>query len=119
MITSRIVHLIQEKNIAPENILAITFTNKAAGEMLERVRCQLQHPQASLWISTFHSFCLRILRRHIGELGYESDFVIYDSKDQLSLVKQCMKSASINEDAFSPKSILNHISSFKNNFVCQ
>ncbi len=117
VITTRIAHLIQEKGIAPERILAITFTNKAAGEMKERVRKILGHSSSSPWISTFHSFCLRILRRHISALGYPGDFAIYDSQDQLSLVKQCMKKMSVNVEAFPPKSILNGISGFKNDYL--
>jgi DNA helicase-2/ATP-dependent DNA helicase PcrA len=117
MITCRIAHLIREKGIAPDNILAITFTNKAAKEMQERVRQLLGHTDSPPWVSTFHSFCLRLLRQHIGALGFSKDFVICDGQDQLSLIKQCMKSASMNEDAFPPKSILNIISGFKNDFL--
>ena len=88
VITTRIAHLIQEKGVDPERILAITFTNKAAGEMKDRVRKLLGHSESSPWISTFHSFCLRILRRHISALDYPGDFAVYDSQDQLSLIKQ-------------------------------
>ena len=117
VITTRIAYLVQEKGIAPARILAITFTNKAASEMKERVRKILGHTDSSPWISTFHSFCLRILRRHISSLGFPGDFVIYDAQDQLALIKQCMKKISVNVEAFPPKSILNHISGFKNDFL--
>jgi ATP-dependent DNA helicase UvrD/PcrA len=117
VITTRIAHLVKEKGVAGQRILAITFTNKAAAEMKERVRKLLNATDSSPWISTFHAFCLRILRRHISTLGFPGDFVIYDSQDQLSLVKQCMKKMSMNAEAFPPKSILNHISGFKNDFL--
>ena len=117
VITSRIANLIQQ-GMDPDHILAITFTNKAAGEMKERVRNMLSSGGGpSPWISTFHSFCLRLLRKHINELGYPGEFIIYDAADQLSLIKQCMKSASIDTDTFTPKSLLNHISGFKNDFL--
>ena len=117
VITCRIAWLIHERGVPPGNILAITFTNKAAREMKERVHQMLDSSSESPWISTFHSFCLRVLRRHIILLGYTNDFVVYDAQDQLSLVKQCMKTVSVDEKAFSPQSILNHISGFKNDFL--
>ncbi len=116
VITSRIAYLIQECGVSPAHILAITFTNKAASEMRERVHRMLDHPESSPWISTFHSFCLRVLRRHIDSLGFSTDFAVFDGQDQLTLIKQCMKQAKVNEEAFSPKTILNHISGFKNDF---
>ncbi len=116
-ITYRIVYLIREKQVPPESILAITFTNKAAKEMLDRVYQKLGSCETYPWVSTFHSFCLKLLRKHIHELGYSNDFVIYDSQDQLSLVKKCMKKANVNEEAFPPKSILTHISGFKNDYL--
>ena len=117
VITCRISHLIREIGVDPETILAITFTNKAAGEMKERIRNILNQREGSPWVSTFHSFCLRMLRKHITELGFSSDFAVYDAQDQLTLVKQCMKAVQINTDAFPAKSLLNHISGFKNDFV--
>lgn len=117
VITCRIANLIQEEGVPPDSILAITFTNKAAGEMKERVRDMLDLHGTYPWISTFHSFCLRILRQHISELGFSNDFAIYDSQDQLTLIKQCMKAGEISADAFPPKTLLNHISGFKNDFL--
>jgi DNA helicase-2/ATP-dependent DNA helicase PcrA len=117
VITCRIASLIQESNVRPESILAITFTNKAAKEMKSRIRTMLADVEGAPWVSTFHSFCLRVLRQHIDQLDYPKDFVIYDAQDQLSLVKQSMKTARVNHEAFAPKSILGHISSFKNEFL--
>ena len=98
VITYRIANLIQQ-GMNPDSILAITFTNKAAGEMKQRVFNMLSSDGlSSPWISTFHSFCLRLLRKHINELDYSREFVIYDSSDQLSLIKQCMKSINIDTE---------------------
>lgn len=117
VITYRIAYMIREKNIDPENILAITFTNKAAREMRDRVFKMLDHSGSAPLISTFHSFCLRILRQFIGELDYTNDFAVYDAQDQLTLVKQCMKRLDVNTDSFPPKAILGHISGFKNDYL--
>ena len=83
VLTHRIAYLIEEKQVKPWNIMAITFTNKAAGEMRERVDRQVEAGASSVWVSTFHSACVRILRRHIDFLGYETNFTIYDTDDQL------------------------------------
>ncbi|MFQ5450274.1 MAG: ATP-dependent helicase [Nitrospinaceae bacterium] len=117
VITNRIAYLIRERGVAPHQILAITFTNKAAGEMKERVRQMLDSSDSSPWISTFHSFCLRVLRQHISALGYSRDFVIYDTPDQLSVIKQCLKPGRGEDAGFPPQAILNHISGFKNEFL--
>ena len=91
VLTYRIAHLITEKNVKPYNILAITFTNKAAKEMKERVDGLVGDVSNDIWISTFHSACVRMLRRDIEKLGYDKNFVIFDSADQKTLIKECMK----------------------------
>ncbi len=117
VITCRIASLIRERSVSPENILAITFTNKAASEMRDRVRGMLEGMESPPWIGTFHSFCLQVLRKHISAIGRSNDFGIYDAQDQLSLLKQCMKAMSIDDKAHPPKTVLNYISGFKNDYL--
>ena len=117
VLTYRIAHMIQDLNIYPSQILAITFTNKAAGEMKDRVRSLVGNIADNMWISTFHSSCVRILRREIDKLGYNKNFTIYDSYDQKSLIKQCMKELNINEKDLTDSEILNKISSAKNELI--
>lgn len=112
-LTHRIVYLIEEAGVNPWNILAITFTNKAAEEMRERA-CALVGPGSeNLWISTFHATCSRILRRHIDLLGYDKNFTIYDASDQKSLMKEVLKSMKIDTKQFSEKAVLSEISAAK------
>ncbi|MCD8018124.1 MAG: UvrD-helicase domain-containing protein [Clostridiales bacterium] len=113
-LTHRIVYMIEEMGVNPWNILAITFTNKAAQEMKERT-CSLVGPGSEdLWISTFHATCSRILRRNIDLLGYNRNFTIYDTSDQKSLMKEILKSMKINKDYFTEKTVLSEISRAKN-----
>ncbi len=91
VLTHRIAYLIDEKGVNPWNIMAITFTNKAAGEMRERVDKIVGFGSESIWVSTFHSSCVRILRRYIDRLGYENNFTIYDTDDQKSLMKRSLQ----------------------------
>lgn len=117
VITCRIAHLIRQRGVPPHNILAVTFTNKAADEMRGRVERMLNIPLTGLWISTFHSACVRILRQHADRLGYKKQFVIYDETDRSSLVKTCMKELNIDESIVQPRAVTAAISSLKNNLV--
>ena len=124
-LTHRIAYLIREKKISPYNILAVTFTNKAAGEMSTRVNQlisesvnQLQEPFNRLpWLGTFHSVCVRILRREAHHLGFERNFTIYDSQDQLAIIKRIMKDLEIDPKIYAPKSIQYFISGAKNELI--
>jgi DNA helicase-2/ATP-dependent DNA helicase PcrA len=114
VITRRIAWLIEEEGVRPGSILAMTFTNKAAGEMAERVQRLVSVPAAQLWVSTFHSFCTRILRREGDRTPVGRDFVIFDPSDQRSLVKQVLAELKLAEKQFHPKKVLEVISDFKN-----
>lgn len=114
VLTRRIGYLINHYGISPYNILAVTFTNKAANEMKERVKDMVGGVNKSLWVSTFHSFCVRILRREAEKLGYNKNFVIFDSIDQRKLVKEVLKSKNLDPKKTKPRSVLNKISSAKN-----
>lgn len=118
VLTTRIGYLMKEKKVKAENILAITFTNKAANEMRERVDETLNDEDTSaMWITTFHSCCVRILRKSINKIGYNRSFVIYDSSDQVTLVKDCLRELNYSEKAMDPKYIISVISNAKDKLI--
>ena len=117
VLTHRIAYLIEEKGVNPWNILAITFTNKAAGEMRQRVDSLVGFGSESIWVSTFHSACVRILRRFIDRLGYDNSFTIYDTDDQKTLMKEVCRRTGIDTKVYKERNLLSAISSAKNEMI--
>jgi DNA helicase-2/ATP-dependent DNA helicase PcrA len=115
IITRRIAYLIKERGESPSNILAVTFTNKAANEMKERVHRLIVSDARELWIGTFHSICLKILKKEIDKIeGFRRDFIIYDEVDQIKLIRECMNQLGLSDRIFDPKSVRSQVDCAKN-----
>lgn len=117
VLTHKIAYLIGEKNVLPWNILAITFTNKAANEMKERITNLVGDVAQDIWMGTFHSICVRILRKFIDRLGFDSSFIIFDTSDQKTLIKTCIKNIGLDDKMFTDRSVLSEISNAKNEML--
>ena len=117
VLTHKIAYLIGEKGAKPWDILAITFTNKAANEMKERIANLVGDDAKDIWMGTYHSICVRILRRFIDRIGFDSSFIIFDTSDQKTLVKNCMKDLAIDDKLFNDRSVLSEISNAKNEML--
>lgn len=117
VLTHKIAYLIGEKEVLPWNILAITFTNKAANEMKERIANLVGDVAKDIWMGTFHSICVRILRRFIDRIGFDSSFIIFDTSDQRTLIKTCIKTIGLDDKMFTDRSVLSEISNAKNEML--
>ena len=117
VLTHKIAYLISEKNVKPWNILAITFTNKAASEMKQRVENIVGNVAQEMWMGTFHSICVRILRKYIDRIGFDTSFLIFDTSDQKTIVKECLKTLNIDDKMFTDRSVLAEISNAKNEML--
>lgn len=117
VLTHKIAYLMKEKAVKPWNILAITFTNKAANEMKERVEKLVGDAAKDMWIGTFHSICVRILRKYIDRIGFDHSFLIFDTSDQRTLIKECMKVLNVDDKMFTDRSVLSEISNGKNEML--
>ena len=117
VLTHKIAYLMGEKKVLPWNILAITFTNKAANEMKERISNLIGDAVNDMWIGTFHSICVRILRKFIDRIGFDSSFIIFDTTDQRTMIKQILKELELDEKLFSDRSVISEISNAKNDMV--
>ena len=117
VLTHKIAYLMQEKNVAPWNILAITFTNKAANEMKERVANLVGEQAKDLWMGTFHSICVKILRSHIDKIGFDTSFIIFDTSDQRTMIKRCIKELDLDDKMFTERSVQSEISNVKNEML--
>ena len=117
VLTHRVAYLIHDLNVSPFNIMAITFTNKAAGEMKERIENLVGMGSEGIWVATFHSSCVRILRRFADRIGYDTNFTIYDSDDSKTLMKEVCKYCNVDTKQYKERTFLNEISSAKNELI--
>ena len=117
VLTHKIAYILQEKNVKPWEILAITFTNKAANEMKERIASLIGDVSNDMWVGTFHSICVKILRRFIDRIGFDSTFLIFDTSDQKTLIKNCLKDLQMDDKLFSERSVQAEISNAKNEML--
>ena len=117
VLTHKIAYIIQENKSAPWNILAITFTNKAANEMKQRVESLIGEAAKDMWIGTFHSICVKILRKFIDRIGFDTSFLIFDTSDQRTLIKDCLKTLKIDDKMFTDRAVLSEISNAKNDML--